>query len=164
MTDQPSSVPPRRRDKFSSILNIFKTSRASRSSSPQPVLHPQASPATSPSPSSLPSGVSYPSPGLDVVSSHGIDHAVVYTESTGVLELPSLIVAKPENPASMSDKLDRSRHLGWVACKDALKLVGEASDAFGPLKSALGGLLGILDRIEVCVVRIIRAMLSHHWN
>jgi hypothetical protein len=86
---------------------------------------------------------------IDVVASHGVSQVAVRTGIANDLQMPSLTVQKRHGPG---DKLDHSRCIGWAACKDALKLLGEASDAFEPLKLAVGGLLGILDRIEVRVL------------
>jgi hypothetical protein len=64
---------------------------------------------------------------------------------------PSPLPPRSQARLSATNKLERTRHRGWSACKEALKLLGEASDAFGPLKSAVGGLVGVLDRIDVRV-------------
>ena len=42
-----------------------------------------------------------------------------------------------------------SRGKGWMALKTALETVREASDAFPPLKTAMGGLVAVMNLVDV---------------
>jgi len=68
----------------------------------------------------------------------------VATAPSGV---PQLITHKGDQPPTSRGKIALS--LSWEAVKTALVLIKESSDAFPPLKSAVGGLVALIDMIEV---------------
>jgi hypothetical protein len=51
-----------------------------------------------------------------------------------------------------SGRMANAANVGFEGLKTTLRAIKEASDVFVPLKSAVGGLLALIDLVEVCIV------------
>jgi hypothetical protein len=61
---------------------------------------------------------------------------------------PSDVYADLISPSDVGDKA-AAASIGFQVFKTALTAIREAADAFPPLKSVAGGLLGLIDIVEV---------------
>jgi hypothetical protein len=93
--------------------------------------------------SSTPVGVG---PGPTLV--HGIPDAQLSNEPSLSNIYPSIVIdpAGEESPGRMADLAGA----GFQGLKTTLRLIERTSDVFPPLKSAVAGLLGVIDIVEVC--------------
>ena len=66
---------------------------------------------------------------------------------------PSMVIdsAGVESPGRVADLASA----GFQGVKTTLQLVERAADGFPPLKSTVGALLGVIDIVEVCELRIV---------
>ena len=122
-------------NRFKHFLHDLVPGR-SRSTSPN---HP-ITPTPDPQASSTPVG---PEP----TSIHGIPDAQPPNSSSLPNIYPSIVIdpAGDEAPGRMADLASG----GFQGLKTTLRLVERASDVFPPLKSAVAGLLGVIDIVEV---------------
>ncbi|THH15805.1 hypothetical protein EW146_g4743 [Bondarzewia mesenterica] len=141
---------PRFRDKL--LLPIKNLSRRSSSHSPSPGL-PPASSLTAEAQSTPIANHSEPA-SVHVVSDPSSDNQTQsYSDSTtcapGLYEtlLPSSLPAI-STPPTRGEKKRRLGTLGWAGLKEALTLLERASDACPPLKSAVAGIMGIIQYVE----------------
>ncbi|THH05167.1 hypothetical protein EW146_g9973, partial [Bondarzewia mesenterica] len=139
------SPKPHFRDKF--LLPIKNLSRRS-----SPGLPPASSP-TADAESTPIMNDPEPSSAVHVVSDQSSNQAQSYsgsaTRAQSLYEtlLPSSSPAISTLP-TRGEKTRRLRTLGWVGLKEALALLERASDAFPPLKSAVAGIMGIVQHVE----------------
>ena len=116
-------------DKFKHLLHFLVPGRSRPSSNRliTPTIDPQASTLVGPDPISIP-GIPDSTPSLSNI-------------------YPSIVIdpAGDEAPERMGD-LASARFQG---VKTTLRLVERATDVFTPLKSTIGGLLGVIDIVEV---------------
>ena len=117
------------RGKFKHLLQTFVPSR---SRSPSPSLRPIRDPQTSSTPV-VP----------DPTSIHDTQQLNLPLSNI----YPSIVIdpAGDEAPGRMADLASA----GFQGVKTTLRLVERAADVFPPLKSTVGGLLGVIDIVEV---------------
>jgi len=72
----------------------------------------------------------------------------VTTVPLGV-QVPRLITHTVDQACPSTSRGRTALALSWEAVKTTLVLIKESSDAFPPLKSAVGGLVALIDMIEV---------------
>ena len=116
------------RNKFNRLLHSLVPGRRS----PSPPRDPQASSIT----------VRH-----DPTSIHGIPDTRPLNSSSLSNIYPSIVInpSGDEAPGRMADLAST----GFQGVKTTLRLVERATDAFPPLKSTVGGLLGVIDIVEV---------------
>jgi hypothetical protein len=147
---QPSR--PRFRKFFKSLKHRV-SSGFNRSSSPQPT---ESSQGPSPSPNPRPSSP-LPSPAESSPAPHPDPSRSLHTVAELSPSLPtpyqSLLPSSPspEHPApsSRTEKMKEWGSTGWAALKAALKIVEKVSGALPPLQMAVGGLLVVIEHIDV---------------
>jgi hypothetical protein len=125
------------KNKFKHLLHGLVPGR-SRSTSPN-------RPITGPTAPDL--QASSPPEGPGPTSIHGIPDAQLPNEPSLSNIYPSIVIdpAGDESPGRMADLAGA----GFQGLKTTLRLVERASDVFTPLKSAVAGLLGVIDIVEV---------------
>jgi len=86
------------------------------------------------------------SPNLISSALSAITHIV--TAPSGV-QVSRLSTHTANQPYPSTSRGRTALALSWEAVKTTLVLIKESSDAFPPLKSAMGGLVALIDMIEV---------------
>ena len=86
--------------------------------------------------------------GPDPTSIHGIPDTQPLNPSSLSNIYPSIVIdpAGDEAPGRMANLASA----GFEGVKTTLRLVERATDVFPPIKSTVGGLLGVIDLVEVC--------------
>ena len=58
-------------------------------------------------------------------------------------------ISHQQNAAQPTSKIKGAFGLAWDGLDTALRLLKESSDAFPPLKSAVGGVISLIDLVQV---------------
>jgi hypothetical protein len=121
---------------------LFK--KLGRSNSPQTPPPPSTPPPTIPPTASQSTPLASPAlPITTIKHSTAVGTAIALASASGLpLIQPPATIAQPQSKGGTTSTI-------WEGSKTTLRLVKESADAFPPLKSTVGGLLGLIDLFEV---------------
>ncbi|KIJ30644.1 hypothetical protein M422DRAFT_267794 [Sphaerobolus stellatus SS14] len=146
---------PRFKDGFLKIRNRVGNLLHSRSPSPTPSgEYPSPAPSQV-SHSNLISEPSAPSPHPQVSVDHPVESVIGSASTVQANAALNPHTAHSSHDAAVhpgAGEISRSHmKLAWEGIKEVLRVTCSVSDAFPPLKSAVAGVLEVIDRIEVCL-------------
>lgn len=137
----------------SSLPNMGQTSPSPQSSALPPAVTPSAQTPIPSVPTNLPDdGLS---PGAVIVLAHSTTTSIDSLSNVVVDPQPPAATVPPPSlhkasvPTKQKSSLEHAKSTAWAGLKTLLKVLESSADAFGPLKSAIGGLNQCIDIYEV---------------